>query len=209
MKQKEKFDHGSLSMKQTKVHGWRLPNKLDEEFDFGRLSTKRTTDHNGCLSKTREKRYDYGWLLMGQTTDQNEGLSKNPEEWYELAWLSMKQSSDHNGFMFINWNKRYKFWWLSMKPLTERGRWRSMKQLNEIISEVHRWHKRLSMMEVYPKNQREKRSWMIISETNHWLGRQYTQKTKWSLYSWLVNNEQTTDQDGCKSMDPDDLYDQR
>ena len=49
---------------------------------------------------------------------------------------------------------------------------------------------------------------MIFSQINHWLGRQITHKTKWRLYSWLVNNEQTTDHDGCKSMNSDDLYDQ-
>ena len=60
----------------------------------------------------------------------------------------------------------------------------------------------------FSKQPEKKRIWRIISETNHWLGRQYTQKTKWRLYSWLVNNEQTTDHDGCKSMNPDDLYHQ-
>ena len=204
----ESYDIGWLSKTQTNVHGGSLSKKYCERFDFGILSTKHTTDHHRCLSKTRQNCYEYGWILMKQTGDHKEGMSKKSNEWYDLAWISMKQTTDQKESVYKNRNKRYIFWRISAKQTNECGRWRSMKQLNEIILEVDRWQKRLSKMEVYPKNQRKKRSWMLISETNHWLGRQYNQKTKWRLYSWLVNNEQTTDHDGCTPMNPHDLYGQ-
>ena len=130
--------------------------KQREKFGNRCFSMKQTTVHGGSLSKTSDEGFDFAWSSTKQTSEQ---------KWYNHAWLSMKQSTDLNGFMSINWNKRYKFRWLSMKQLTERGRWRSMKQLNEIILEVHRWYKRLSMMEVYPKHQREKNlGWLFLKQ---------------------------------------------